>query len=96
MKPISLTSKVQAEVKINFSLTVKQASALQALSVYGADSFLETFYKHMGKAYLQPFEKELREVFAFLKDPLANEIERANDFERDVINLNLKIKNESD
>ena len=36
----------------------------EALAGYGDDAFIEMFYKTLGKTYLQPHEKHLRE---FLK-----------------------------
>lgn len=50
--------------------------ALDALAGYGTDEFLNTFYKHMGLAYLKPFEDDLRELFEKIKQlkPAINEI----------------------
>lgn len=44
-------------------LSEVEARALEALAGYGADAFLEVFYKHMGKHYLQPHESGLRSLF---------------------------------
>jgi hypothetical protein len=46
-----------------FTMTEAEAGALDALIGYGADSFLEVFYKHMGKVYLEPYETGLRSLF---------------------------------
>lgn len=37
-----------------------EAAALDALFGYSCDAFLELFYKHMGRAYLQPVERGFR------------------------------------
>lgn len=53
-------------VKVDAKFTVSEGElrALEALAGYGDDAFIEMFYKTLGKTYLQPHEKYLRE---FLK-----------------------------
>lgn len=53
-------------VKVDAKFTVSEGElrALEALAGYGDDAFIEMFYKNLGKTYLQPHEKHLRE---FLK-----------------------------
>ena len=53
-------------VKVDAKFTVSEGElrALEALAGYGDDAFIEMFYKTLGKTYLQPHEKHLRE---FLK-----------------------------
>lgn len=48
---------------VRLQLTEAEAGALDAIAGYGADSFLEVFYKHMGKAYLEQYEGGLRSLF---------------------------------
>lgn len=63
--------KVKQRTKISFSvdctLSEIEARALGALVGYGTDEFLAAFYKHMGKAYLEPHEAGLRSLFAKIK-----------------------------
>jgi hypothetical protein len=51
------------EFTVKFTLTENEARALDALAGYGADAFLKVFYKHLGIAYMKPFEKDLRQLF---------------------------------
>lgn len=48
---------------VHVTLTLGECKALDALAGYGIDAFLKVFYEHMGKAYLQPYEKDLRSLF---------------------------------
>ncbi len=58
-------SGISAHVTIE--LTEAEAGALDALAGYGVDSFLQVFYTHMGKAYLQPYEAGLRSLFEYVR-----------------------------
>jgi hypothetical protein len=51
------------EARITLNLSEDEAAALDALAGYGTDSFLDVFYKNMGRAYLEPHEKGLRSLF---------------------------------
>lgn len=51
------------ETKITLELSEVEARALHALTVYGFDSFTETFYTHLGKHYLGSYHKGLESVF---------------------------------
>ena len=44
-------------------MTKHELCALEALAGYGTDTFLKIFYKHLGKAYLEPHEQGLRSLF---------------------------------
>jgi hypothetical protein len=48
---------------VTLVLTEAEAKALDALVGYGVAPFLEAFYKHLGKAYLQPYEQGLKSLF---------------------------------
>lgn len=70
--------KTQIIPKVHFTihceLTEGEARALDALAGYGTDEFLKTFYEHMGKAYLEPYAEDLRDLFIKIKElgtPLA-------------------------
>lgn len=62
-----METKLRVRPSVHFTieatLTEGDLRALTALTLYGTDSFLEVFYKTLGKHYLQPHEKELRALF---------------------------------
>lgn len=58
-----ISARPRIETRITIDLSEAEAGALDALAGYGTDEFLECFYKHMGKAYLQPYEAGLRSLF---------------------------------
>jgi hypothetical protein len=49
--------------EVTLILSESEAKALDALVGYGAQNFLDVFYAHLGKAYLQPHERGLRSLF---------------------------------
>lgn len=57
----------KVEVTATMTFNEKELQALDALVGYGDDSFLEVFYKHLGKSYMQPHESGLRELFASIR-----------------------------
>jgi hypothetical protein len=61
MAKIDIRPKVEAQITI--TLSEEEAAALDAITGYGIDAFLGIFYKHMGRTYLQPYEKGLRSLF---------------------------------
>lgn len=58
-----LMQRPRVEVDVLVKLTMEEIRALDALRGYGIKPFLEVFYKHMGKAYLEPHEAGLRSLF---------------------------------
>lgn len=60
--------KPKVTFTIDLELSEGEARALDALAGYGADAFLKTFYEHMGRAYLEPFEKDLRQLFTKIEE----------------------------
>ncbi len=55
--------KPTISARISISLTEEEARALVELTSYGTDMFLEVFYSHLGKSYLEPHESGLRALF---------------------------------
>lgn len=78
MKKISTNANVQVEFTITLNLTPGEASALNAISVYGADAFLKVFYEKLGRAYVEPYEKDLRALLAKLRTTLPPELRSVN------------------
>jgi len=77
---MKLTSKPQIKLEVNLTLDEDECLALDAIIGYGADKFLDVFYTHLGKSYLQPHEKGVRSLFTGLKETLPealNKIENA-------------------
>ncbi len=65
-----LNSKPVVKVEIILKLTESEARALEAIQGYGADAFLDFFYKCLGRAYLEPHEAGLRSLFTSVKEAL--------------------------
>lgn len=72
------------EVKINLELTEVEARALEAITVYGTKSFLDYFYRDLGKHYLQPHEKGVYSLFETIKSELPKHLNKANEI-REII-----------
>ncbi len=60
--------KAEINTKISFSvkceLTEGELRALDALVGYGFENFIKMFYSGLGKHYMEPYEKDLKELFA--------------------------------
>ena len=76
---ISGNAKANVEFTINLTLTKGEAQALDAIVGYGVEPFLKVFYEKMGKAYLEPHEKEMRNLFNRIKSDLPKEIKKISD-----------------
>jgi hypothetical protein len=59
--------KPTVEVTTTLVLNERELRALNALTVYGTESFLGVFYKHLGSVYLKPHEDGLIELFESIK-----------------------------
>lgn len=64
-----MSIKINTSIEITASLTLNegQLRALDALAGYGADAFLKAFYVKLGKSYMSPFERDLRDLFALIR-----------------------------
>ncbi len=69
MAEINSNTKLILEVKL--TLSEEEAKALNAITVYGSDKFLEMFYEHLGKTYLEEYEDGLISLFDSVKDKLS-------------------------
>lgn len=65
----SMSISIETNVQISATLTLSegQLRALDALAGYGDEAFLRAFYIKLGKSYMQPFERDLRELFALIR-----------------------------
>lgn len=55
--------KTQVTFTVQCELTENELRALDALVGYGFKEFLNCFYTHLGKAYLEPYESDLKALF---------------------------------
>ena len=60
-------SKPKLDIKINLELTIEEAQALHAMSLYGDKDFLDFFYEKLGRTYLEPHEAGLKQLFTDCK-----------------------------
>lgn len=74
MEIIKSTSSIDFSVTIK--LSEKEARALNAITFYGTKEFLETFYKHLGKNYLQPHEDGVKLLFETLKTEMSKHLDK--------------------
>jgi hypothetical protein len=59
----TLGTQGKIEAKITIILNEDEAAALEALAGYDIEIFIETFYRKMGRTYLEPHENGLRSLF---------------------------------
>jgi hypothetical protein len=55
------------EFKVEVTLTEGEVRALDAIAGYGADAFLKVFHKHLGSAYIRPFDNDFKELCEKIK-----------------------------
>ena len=65
-------------VTTKFTVTEGELRALVALAGYGDTAFIDMFYKHCGKTYLQPYEKDLREFLKSVRELASPILSRAD------------------
>lgn len=70
-----VNSGVTVEFKVMLVMSEEEARALEALTVYSDQSFLDFFYNALGKHYLKPHEKGLRSLFASIRKELPRKID---------------------
>ena len=65
-----MTITINTDIKITATLTLTegQLRALDAMAGYGADAFLRAFYVKLGKSYMKPFERDLRDLFTAINN----------------------------
>ena len=72
-----MSVKIKTEVKITATLELAEGHlrALDALIGYGDDAFLRAFYVKLGKHYMKPFERDLRDLFSHLRGTLPSALD---------------------
>lgn len=58
------------DFQVILKLTESEARALDAITAYGTKEFLDTFYKHLGKSALEPYEDGIKSLFETIKENL--------------------------
>lgn len=73
--------QIETSVEITATLTLNegQLRALDALAGYGADAFLKAFYVKLGQHYMQPFERDLRELFSLIRAEVPGALDGIDD-----------------
>ena len=66
----SIKSAGTITLEIVLKLSEIEARALDTISGYGDKAFLEVFYKHLGKHYLEPHEKGVQSLFDTIRKEL--------------------------
>lgn len=86
MENNKIKSKVDINAKITVILDEQEARALQAISVYGYDSFLKMFYQHLGTTYLQPHEQGLKSLFSNVSYALSTHLKNIDNARKELNN----------
>ena len=64
------------EFQVTLKLNEKEARALEAIAGYGSKEFLNCFYEHLGKHYLQPNETGVISLFSTIKEELPKHLSK--------------------
>jgi len=74
-------AKLNVQFEIDLTLNEVELRALDAMVGYGADAFIEKFYTHLGKAYMEKHEAGLRAIFAKIDKlrPALTEIDKVKE-----------------
>jgi hypothetical protein len=79
---MTVTSNSTMEFTIFLKLTEAEARAMKELTGYGFSNFLDVFYKHLGRAYMEPHEKGLKSLFETIVTELPPHIRRIDKTKR--------------
>jgi len=60
--------------QVHLTLPEEEARALEALTVYGDDSFIQLFYAKLGTSELKPHQAGLRALFASIRQALSPQL----------------------
>ena len=78
-----MTDKVKSTSQFNAQvilvLSEQEARALLQIVQYGTKSFLEVFYKHLGKCDLQDHEDGVKSLFETIKTELPQHLNKMDD-----------------
>lgn len=74
-----ISGQAKVEMTLTFTVTESEARALDALAGYGDDSFIKHFYEKLGRHYMEPHEKGLREFLKSIRSEVAPILSRATE-----------------
>lgn len=74
-----ITEKAVVNVTATFTVTEGELRALEAMTGYGVDPFMQVFYKHMGEAYMRPYDKDMREFLKSIREIAGPILSRADE-----------------
>lgn len=77
---------ISTEIKVTatLELTEGQLRALEALSGYGPDAFFKAFYVKLGKAYMQPVEADMRELFSLINSQVPSALRQVKEIRKEL------------
>jgi len=78
MAKAKTSSEIKVEVKVTIDLTIEEAKALNMITTYSAESFIEGYKKHLGAYYMRGHEVGIISLFETIRDSLPKEIDKAN------------------
>jgi len=72
--------KASSTVKLSVTvvLTEQEAIALNEMTKYGIEPFLQGYYKYLGKHYMEPHEPGMRSLFKTIDSELPEHLSRIN------------------
>lgn len=76
MADLKIKSDITANFTVILELTLPEAHALYAITQYGSKSFLEGYYKQLGKSYLQPHETGVISLFETIRSNLPKKLSK--------------------
>jgi hypothetical protein len=74
-----IIAKPKIELELWFKVNEAEARALKELSDYNVDSFLEHFYAHLGKCYMEQHEDGLRQFLTSVRGIVAGPLSDLDD-----------------
>lgn len=66
------------ETRATIELSEVEMRALEAMVGYGVQPFLDMFYQHLGKHYMQPYEAGIRSLFNTIGRDIPSVLRRAD------------------
>lgn len=75
---MSVLIETNVQITATITLNERHLRALDALAGYGDEAFLKAFYVKLGKSYMQPFERDLRELFALIRSEVPSALAGIN------------------
>lgn len=89
MASVEIKSTLNLHMDLTLKISLEEARMLEDLVGYGAKSFLEGYYKHLGKSYMQKHEKAVYSFFDSVKKDLAYKLYNADEIIKAVNKLKL-------